>query len=1284
MNPTTPTHQVSDINQLAAMQMLFPFKYQTAKATQTSVTQTAITQIPATRIPNPSVIPAQTREDLQTETIPTMFNTNNNGFTVPVSKVRPFQLEAGEMVSSLKVNRQDKYSWISETKKKQDKLPHFVSDYIVIGIISEKINEKIAVVNITSEADSGIGSINDPRMGIVPPNNICSLCRLGLESCPGHFGRIKLTSPIYHPLFINEVEDVLTCVCKDCGNLLLTAEQVEYAGLNRLAGLEKLRAMALYCQKKAKDLVCPNTRNIGQKKTCLPGIEVGPEIRCSKNPVFDSKTKDRDMGKIMMKSLNNSSIELYVEDAFCTLDMISDSDARLMGFDIDSHPRDLIVFSILVIPPAFRGASTAVPGSFAVDGFGNIYREIIKLNNQLTTAKKDDKLEDLRTSLYQKFKSLLNDTVDKSKNKQARFTGLMSVFQTKKGILRLLALGKRVDFTARTVIGPNPFLTIDQVGVPRIWAPHLTVPITVTTFNKKALTVLLEKGKITSIVYGRGKGHRVIINEQNRSKTTLEVGQVCERWLRNGDYITLGRQPSIHKQNIMGLEVVLIDALNLQLNPSYVEPYNADFDGDEMNIHVGQTTKARAEIEILMALKHCMMNEQMNSPMIGLILSDITAAYVLTSENPDIPVDVWFSAMNLIQEKSQLATFDDRLSYAGLKRLSGRALFSMLLPADFYYQKEDVLIENGILINGSITKKDIGRGRNSIIQVMWMNYGYERTTIFLTDTSRVLNRWFSSYGFSIGLESCTHTDPKVMELKEQQMALVKMMVMQAGAKLSDPIEEEKRQREIVAFLRQPSNLSQKVLKETFGFDNALARMIISGSKGTPFNLGQIVFALGLQLTGGKPIPLSMTNQTRLLPTQDPDDPDPITYSYIQNSFSQGLTPEENFIHSIPARDTMLDTALKTADVGKMSREITLSMASYTIQYDGSVRNPQGQILQPAYGYDGMNPGGLTLLKMNGDDLPFFMNIANEFKMLNAEYGYVPFAQFTPEEPEIEPVYVGVTDNYQIQHIIDNGGSRRLENYLRKYIKDPNQVKELLRTYTDDPSFYQALVASVPKETEEEKRDRSSNRDQKRALEYRDYFINLTQINERFNDLRPEDAYLDFGAGTGVFGWFFGLALGFDDHNIFGTDIQWREAYKMINTDINFVPLEPGKKLQFEDNQFGVISSMMTFHHVNNLDFVLKELNRVMRPEGYLVLREHDAENDIDKLIIDVEHMIYDNFDDEYTDEKRQLYYGQYVSKEAWSTKLKEFGFTRVGDGDEFLYKNIRAETKPFYAVYQKK
>lgn len=1273
MNRTTPIRQEksSDINQLAAMQMLFPFKYQT----------------PSTRMPTPNVMPPQTRQDMQTETIPTMFNTNNDGFTVPISNVRPFQLEAGETVNALKVNKQDKYSWVSETKKKQNKLPHFVSDYIVIGIVSEKINEKISVVTITSEADSGIGSINDPRMGIVPPNNICSTCRLGLESCPGHFGRIKLASPIYHPLFIKEVESVLTCVCKDCGNLLLTADQIEYAGLNRLTGLNKLKAMATYCEKKAKDLACPNTRNIGKKKSCLPGIEVGPEIKCSKNPVFDTKKHHRSMGKITMKSLADKSIDLSVEDAFCTLDMISDTDARLMGFDVNTHPRDLIVFSILVIPPAFRGASTSYPGSFATDGFGNIYREIVKLNNQLMTVKKGDKLEDLRKDLYQKFSSLLNDTVDKSKNKQARFTGLMSVFQTKAGILRLLALGKRVDFSARTVIGPNPFLTIHQVGVPRIWASHLTVPITVTSFNKAALTKLLHKGKITSIVYGRGKGYRVIINDQNRSKITLEVGQVCERWLRDGDYVTLGRQPSIHKQNIMGLEVVLIDALNLQLNPSYVEPFNADFDGDEMHIHVGQTTKARAEIEILMALKHCLMNEQMNSPMIGLILSDITAAYVLTSENPDISFDVWFSCMNLIQEKSQLSTFEDRLSYAGLKRLSGRALFSMLLPADFYYNKGEVLIENGILINGAITKKDIGRTRNSIIQVMWMNYGYDRTATFLTDTSHVLNRWFSSYGFSIGLESCTHTDPKVMELKEQQMAFVKMMLMQAGAKLNDPIEEEKRQREIIGILRKPSDLSQKVLTETFGFDNALARMIISGSKGTPFNLGQIVFALGLQLTGGKPIPLSMTNQTRLLPTQDPDDPDPITYSYIQNSFSQGLTPEENFIHSIPARDTMLDTALKTADVGKMSREITLSLASYTTHYDGSVRNSQGQIIQSVYGYDGMNPGSLTLLQMNGEDLPFPINISRIFKTLNSEYGYAPFDEFVIPEPDItdvEPVYVGVTNNYQIQHIIDNGGSLRLEKYLGKYIKDNEKIKELLRTYTDDPTFYKSIVNLMPKESPETKNEKATKRDQKRALEYRNYFINLTQITERFNDLNPEDAYLDFGSGTGMFTWFFGIALGFDDHNIFGTDIQWRESYKNLNEDITFVPLEKDEPLSFENNQFGVISVIMTLHHVPNLDFILKELNRVMRPGGYLVLREHDVENDIDKLIIDVEHMIYDNFNDEYNDETRQLYYGQYISKEAWSKKLEEFGFSNIGTGIEFLFKNVRSETKPFYAIYQKK
>nr|QBK90154.1 MAG: DNA-directed RNA polymerase subunit alpha [Pithovirus LCPAC102] len=317
--------------------------------------------------------------------------------------------------------------------------------------------------------------------------------------------------------------------------------------------------------------------------------------------------------------------------------------------------------------------------------------------------------------------------------------------------------------------------------------------------------------------------------------------------------------------------------------------------------------------------------------------------------------------------------------------MSGRALFSMLLPADFQYKKGEVVIIDGVLINGNITKKDIGTSRNSIVQVLHMDYGSEWTSTFLTDASRVLNRWFSTYGFSIGLESCTHTDPKLIKLKDEQMALMKMMVMQAGAKMEDPIAEEHRQREILAYLNKPVNMSMKLISETFGIDNALARMIISGSKGSVFNAGQIAFALGMQYSGGKPIPWTLTNQSRALPTFEPYDPDPIAHGFAINSFSEGLTPSEMFFHGLGSRDNIIDTAIKTAPVGKLSRDMNMALADYVTQYDGSVRNSNGQILQSIYGNDGFNPAYLTLLNVNGDDIPFFMDVTRTIKRLNQKY-----------------------------------------------------------------------------------------------------------------------------------------------------------------------------------------------------------------------------------------------------------------------------------------------------------
>ena len=1177
----------------------------------------------------------------------------------------------------------------------RDELHDLVSNYVSFGVISEKDKINIAVAVIDNPNSYGEKSINDPQFGVVPPNVYCDKCNLDLEACPGHYGRIIFSSKIFHPIFIKDIKYVLTCVCS-CGTLLLSEEQIKNQGFYSLHGYKRLRAMAEYLDKPGK-FTCPGKKKYLRDiiKQNIGGISILEQdiTQCKQNPKFETKGDDEKNG--IIKDIISASGQgrkrehadrgINPDQVLKIFNDISDEDSRLLGFDSDTHPRDLIVSSILTVPPAYRGASLVTPGTQIVDKLASVYNKILKIN--LGTMKNNSNMnmtpEDKRLELYKEYTKLLTNTIDDKKSSRTQFKGILTQFVSKKGILRLLALAKRVDYTARSVIGPNPFLSIHQVGIPRTWRLYLTVPTKVTSYNRRSIIKLCQDGQVTYKVGGESnkkyRGLRVQINDKNRNSMHFNIDDTIGRWLREGDYVTLNRQPSLHKQNIMGMEVVFVDTLNIQLNPSYTSPYNADFDGDEMNIHIPQTVEARAELELSMALKHCIMNEQSNAPMIGLIMSDITGSYILTSEDLDIDTDTWYSCQSFLQDTDQLIDLDQRLANYGVRRNSGRALFSMLLPSNFQYIKGDVVIRNGILTKGIITKSIIGKSKGSIIHVLNNDYGADRTTRFLTDSSRVINRWFSTYGFSIGLESCTHTDPQISDLKEEQLALMKLMVMQIGTKLEDPIEEEKRKREVIALLNRPSDMSMKLMKETFGPYNALARMIFSGSKGSVFNASQIAIMLGMQYSGGEPIKQTLTNQTRTLPNFEPNDIDPVSRGFVIHSFSEGMTPTELFFHSIGTRDNIIDTALKTADVGELSRSITMALADIMVEQDGSVRNAVDEIVQFVYGEDGFDPGKLEEVRIGDESVPFFINITRTIKSLNEQYGYVEFQksqipQYILEEMKLkkeedESLYVTPSSGYQIRNILDyenenitNDQSRtRLIKYLHnKYKISLNDINDLLDSYQNDELFYLNLKNLIT--------DYKVN-DLVLVKEYLKLFKD--NVDSEYNE---DDKYLDYSDGN--FNKFFGSRLGFssDDDNM----------YKLVDENEN-EELPFNRKIQedgtlpFNGEQFNLITNIDKMNHMRNIELYVKELNRITKSGGYLMIREYNNITELDHLMFDLDNMIRLKLDNKYNPDNINLYVGMYKSKHEWSELLNNEGFTMITDG---LLTNDN-ELNQFYGLYIK-
>nr|QBK90049.1 MAG: DNA-directed RNA polymerase subunit alpha [Pithovirus LCPAC101] len=1222
---------------------------------------------------------------------------------------------------------------ISDIRKMRDQLPLYEVERIQFGVLSEKMKSLIAVARVENSNSSGSGSINDPRFGVVPGNSVCSTCNLSLDTCPGHFGFIDISKyPIYHPLFIKDIVDVLSSVCASCGKLLITEDNIIRNKYNYIEGHSRIKEIAEYIKKHKP--CCRGRFDIekGTKKpfiSSIGGIKEAETIACEINPIYKTGAEDEKKGVIRIDTHRKSTIKekdilkekkkidssvkvsqkvhlsnnLHPNEAFKILNMITDEDAQLLGFSEGTHPRDLITKSILTIPPAYRGASLVSPGAFTVDKLGPVYLDMLKKIYQAPPKSKNGRRtgvmtpEEIRVFLYTKYSDLLFYKVKDGTSGMRAYKGIFTKINGKEGILRQLALGKRVDYTGRTVIGPNPFLTVEEVGVPRIWRSFLTVPRVARAYNVKALIELLRVGHVSSILHGGGlkKGRITRIDDHNKDTVFVHFGDTLHCWLRDGDYITLNRQPSLHKQNLMGHKVKLVESLNLQLNPIYTSPYNADFDGDEMNVHAPQTVEARAEVEMLMSLKNCFMNEQSNSPMIGLIMSDITGVYLLTSQFHDIDMATWFSCDQLIQDRDQLLTIDQRLAIHGISNFSGNALFSKLLPADFNYTKNNVSIRNGVLIKGEVTKGIISASGGSIVQVLRNDYGNDRTGRFLTDSSRVINRWFSTYGFSIGLESCSHTNPEISDLKEEQMALIRLLVQKMGDKLEDPDEESKRQEEVVTSLSGATNKALNMMEKTFGKYNRLAQMILSGSKGSTFNSSQIAIMLGMQYSGGEIIKDSLTNQSRTHPTFEPHDPDPSARGFVINSFSEGLTPAQAFFHGMGTRVNIMDTALATGNVGSLSRTLQVALADYYIAYDGSVINSEGQILEFIYGEEGMDPGKLEEIKVENEKIPFFIDIKRIIERLNDKHGYYemePLSYAVPEDilsiltgPTEEDVgYTSPSSLYQIRNtLIMESGKELLSELIRAYYDIDEQVLESILATDEvvDTDFYGQLYSEIDMSTAFDKyRDETVEGSQTLYSKVEDNIVIDTDSDDKYVHVGKKYSGNDFATE-------FLFEAGFDEDNIYYVlDDPKEDKGKgkgkdkdSDNMDRTHRISENGK-LPFDDDDVTLMTWIDTLNNVDNIDGTMKEISRVMKDEGHVVVREYEIENDLDRLLSDIEQMLLLNLNQKYNIDSASAYVGSYKGKDEWSKLFDGHGFERINDGI------IRTEhgITHIYGVYQYK
>lgn len=691
---------------------------------------------------------------------------------------------------------------------------------------------------------------------------------------------------------------------------------------------------------------------------------------------------------------NSAEGKTYVsaERVLALFKKFSDEDLIALGLSpVHSRP-EWMILTVLPVPPPPVRPSILMDNMRSEDDLTYKLGDILKANQSLARHEIDgspahvlaeyEQLLQFHVATY-----MDNDLPGMPQALQKSGRPLKSIkarLKGKEGRLRGNLMGKRVDFSARTVITPDPNLGLDELGVPRSIARTMTIPEAVTPFNMARLQELVQRGPSEhpgARYVIRDDGVRVDLRFARRSGDVfLQPGYVVERHLSDGDTVLFNRQPSLHKMSMMGHRVKVMPYSTFRLNLSVTTPYNADFDGDEMNMHVPQSLETTAELKELCMVPLQIVSPQSNKPVMGIVQDTLCGVRKFTRRDTFIGAALM---QNLVMWIGNGSGWDGRIPPPAILKpaplWTGKQFMSMILPrinlVGFHATHPDgestdaspgdtkVLIEDGELLSGILCKRTVGAAAGGVIHVIFNEHGPEAARDFFNNCQTVVNYWLLQNGFSIGIGD-TIADAGTMTTINSTIAGakegVKRIIAQArenklqcmpGMSLRESFESEVNK--VLNRARDTSGTSaQRSLKD----QNNVKQMVVAGSKGSFINISQMTACVGQQNVEGRRIPFGF--QHRTLPHFTRDDYGPESRGFVENSYLSGLTPQEFFFHAMGGREGLIDTAVKTAETGYIQRRLVKALEDVMVRYDGTVRNGQGDILQFCYGEDGMDAGSI--------------------------------------------------------------------------------------------------------------------------------------------------------------------------------------------------------------------------------------------------------------------------------------------------------------------------------------
>jgi DNA-directed RNA polymerase subunit A' len=846
-----------------------------------------------------------------------------------------------------------------------------VIDGIRFSVWSPTEIRKYSVAEITApetydeDGMSVQGGLMDGRLGTLEPGQKCITCGNTAARCPGHFGHIELAEPVLHIAFIDNIYKLLLTTCRSCSRLKISQEELDQ--YHKV--LSKEAAYTVISVKHIPEQIIEKAK---KEKTCPHCGKSQYDLIFTKPTIFIEKTE---LGE-------NRLLPITIRERFSHM---IDDDLKLLGYDPATARPEWFVLQVLPVPPVtVRPSIILETGIRSEDDLTHKLVDIIRVNQRLKESKEAGTppliVQDLVDLLQYHTTTYFDNEVSgipQAHHRSGRpLKTLTQRLKGKEGRFRGSLSGKRVDFSSRTVISPDPNLDISEVGVPESVAIKLTIPEVVTEWNIERLKKLVTNGPnkfpgANYIVRPDGVKIRLdFVEDREVIANNIEIGYLIERHLSDGDIVMFNRQPSLHQMSIMGHYVKVLPNKTFRLHPSVCPPYNADFDGDEMNLHVPQSEEARAEAILLMRVQDQLISPRYGGPIIGALRDFITGAYLLTKDGTTLTK----------QEFANLAMiggYEGAFPEPSIKNKSGwlytgKQLFSLFLPKDFNYvitskwskgtkgPTKDVVIKNGHLISGVIDKSSIGAEEpDSVLHRITKDYGNDVATKFLNSILIMLKQFITHYGFSYGysdLELSQKTRENILGGIQETYDKVYDLISQAKKgtlQLSRGLSaEEALEAYIVNELSKARDKAGSTADKSFDETNSGRIMATTGARGSSLNIGQMAGALGQQSIRGRRIQKGYNN--RALPHFKENDTNPDAKGFVKSNYRDGLSTLEFFFHAMGGREGLVDTAVRTQQSGYMQRRLINALEHLKLEYDETVRDPHGHIIQFLYGEDGID------------------------------------------------------------------------------------------------------------------------------------------------------------------------------------------------------------------------------------------------------------------------------------------------------------------------------------------